>query len=211
MGGGDTPATLIVSPTLGRRHHHVAQCCRNIQPSFRKCLGIQKVCLGFKRGRRNVDNKSFFKSKNTEKNKIMIWGIHYSITKLKTIIVVIPKSCFNFCVAHLSVQRDIKTKFPYFSCLNHMVILSRQNKNTDCLLIPAWSCRFIISRQFLSTVVGMGSKSHDFDYDLSKTFILDLISFFLNRTVTFGIIDQTLPNLQGSYKYSCRCCLKNNK
>ena len=59
---GDTPATLIVCPTLGRRHQHVAQCCRNIQPSFGKCLGIQKVCLGFKRFHRNVDMEYFKKS-----------------------------------------------------------------------------------------------------------------------------------------------------
>ena len=50
---------LIVCPTLGRRHQHVAQCCRNIQPSFSKCLGIQKVCLGFRRIHRNVDKKIF--------------------------------------------------------------------------------------------------------------------------------------------------------
>ena len=57
---GDTPATLIVCPTLDRRHQHEAQCCRNIQPSFSKCLGIQNVCLGFKRIHRNVDKKYFF-------------------------------------------------------------------------------------------------------------------------------------------------------
>ena len=73
----------------------MAQCCRNIQPSFNKYLGIQKVCLGFKRLHRNVDKKYFFKSKKSEKNKIMIWGIHYFITKLKTKIDVIPRSCFN--------------------------------------------------------------------------------------------------------------------
>ena len=39
--------------------------------------------------------KYFFKSKNCEKNKIMIWGIHYFITKLKTKIDVIPRSCFK--------------------------------------------------------------------------------------------------------------------
>ena len=39
----DTPATMIVCPTLGRRHQHVAQCCRNIQPSFSKWLSIQKL------------------------------------------------------------------------------------------------------------------------------------------------------------------------
>ena len=55
--GADTPATLIVCPTLGRRHQHVAQCCRNIQPSFSKCLGLQKVCLGFKRIRTNVEKQ----------------------------------------------------------------------------------------------------------------------------------------------------------
>ena len=91
---GDTPATLIVCPTLGRRHQHVAQCCRNIQSSFSKCLGIQKVCLSFKLFHKNVDKKYFFKSKNSEKNKIMIWGIHYFITKLKTKIDVIPRSCW---------------------------------------------------------------------------------------------------------------------
>ena len=76
---GDTSATLIVCPTLGRRHQHVAQCCRNIQPSFSKCLGTHKVCLGFKRFHKNVDIKYFKKFKffkNSEKNKIMIWGIH---------------------------------------------------------------------------------------------------------------------------------------
>ena len=62
---GDTPATLIVCPTRGRRHQHVAQCCKTIQPSFGKCLGIQKVCLDFKRFHRNVDMKYFFKSENS--------------------------------------------------------------------------------------------------------------------------------------------------
>ena len=32
----------------------------------------------------------------------------------------------------------------------------------------------------------------------------------LNCLVTFGIIDQTLPNLQGSHNYSFRCCLQNH-
>ena len=31
----DTPAALIVYPTLGRCHQHVAQCCENIQSPFR--------------------------------------------------------------------------------------------------------------------------------------------------------------------------------
>ena len=31
----DTPAALIVYPSLGRCHQHVAQCCENIQSSFR--------------------------------------------------------------------------------------------------------------------------------------------------------------------------------
>ena len=31
----DTPAALIVYPTLGRCHQHVAQCCENIQSSGR--------------------------------------------------------------------------------------------------------------------------------------------------------------------------------
>ena len=94
---GETPAALIVCPTLGRRHQHVAQCCRNIQPSFSKYLGIQKVCLGFKRLHRNVYKKYFLKSEKSEKNKIMISGIHYFVTKLKTKIDVIPRSCFISC------------------------------------------------------------------------------------------------------------------
>ena len=32
---GDSPRATIVCPTQGRRHQHVAQCCANIQPSFR--------------------------------------------------------------------------------------------------------------------------------------------------------------------------------
>ena len=40
------------------------------------------MCWGFKRIHRNVDNKYFQKSKNSE-NKIMIWGIHYFIAKIK--------------------------------------------------------------------------------------------------------------------------------
>ena len=32
----------------------------------------------------------------------------------------------------------------------------------------------------------------------------------LNCLVTFGIIDKTLPNVQGSHKYSLRCCLQNH-
>ena len=60
---------MIVGPTLGRQHEHLAQCCRNIQPSFSKCLCIHKVCLGFKRFHRNIDKKYFFKSKKTEKKE----------------------------------------------------------------------------------------------------------------------------------------------
>ena len=43
----------------------MAQCCRIIQPSFNKCLGIHKVCLGFNRIHRNVDKNYFKKSKNS--------------------------------------------------------------------------------------------------------------------------------------------------
>ena len=68
---GDTPATLIVCPPLGRRHQHVAQCSRNIQPSFSKCLGIHKVCLGFNQLLRNVDKKYYFKWKNS-------WSVGYT-------------------------------------------------------------------------------------------------------------------------------------
>ena len=40
-------------------------------------------------------NKYLKKSKKSEKNKIMIWRIHYFITKIKTKNYVIPTSCFN--------------------------------------------------------------------------------------------------------------------
>ena len=33
---GDSPTALIICPKLGPRHQHVAQCCANIQPSFRR-------------------------------------------------------------------------------------------------------------------------------------------------------------------------------
>ena len=41
--------------------------------------------------------KNIFKNLKTLKNLIMIWGIHYFITKLKTKIDVIPRSSFNIC------------------------------------------------------------------------------------------------------------------
>ena len=77
------------------------------------CLDIQKVCLGFKRFHRNVDKKHFLKSKNSEKNKIMIWEIHYFITKLKTKIDVIPRSCFNYtdCFFKKDIQYKIEWNF----------------------------------------------------------------------------------------------------
>ena len=70
----------------------MAQCCRNIRTSFSRCLAIQKVCLGILRIHRNVDKKYFKNSKNSERNKIMICGIHYFNTELKTKIDVIPRS-----------------------------------------------------------------------------------------------------------------------
>ena len=82
-------------PSAGPTTSTCGPMCRNIQPSFGQCLCIQKVCLGFKRFHRNVNIKYFKKSKNSEKNKIMIWGIHYFITKLKTKIDVIPRNCFK--------------------------------------------------------------------------------------------------------------------
>ena len=39
--------------------------------------------------------KNILKNLKTEKNKIMIWGIRYFITKIKTKIDVIPRSCFK--------------------------------------------------------------------------------------------------------------------
>ena len=43
-----------------------------------------------------------------------------------------------------------------------------------------------------------------------KTTILLLVTYLVSLIcpITFRIIDQTLPNFQGSLKYSCRCSLK---
>ena len=46
-------------------------------------LWEQKVRLGFRWIHRNVDNKSFSKSKNSEENKTMICGLHYFNTRFK--------------------------------------------------------------------------------------------------------------------------------
>ena len=42
-----------------------------------------KICLGVRRIHKTVDEKYLNKSKNSDENKIMICGIHYSITKFK--------------------------------------------------------------------------------------------------------------------------------
>ena len=81
-GGGGSLTVPIACLTLVRRHQLVAQCCRNIQPSFNRSLCIQIFCLGFPCIHINVGKKYFNKSKNTEINKIMICGIHYFTTKL---------------------------------------------------------------------------------------------------------------------------------
>ena len=44
---GDTPATLIVCSTLGRRHHHVAQCCKNIRRPLASVYVYKKLLSGF--------------------------------------------------------------------------------------------------------------------------------------------------------------------
>ena len=68
----------------------------SFRTSFSKCLGIQKVCLRFKRIHRNV-NKKYVKNLKTLKKIIIICGIrmHYVIKKIKTKIVVIPRSRFK--------------------------------------------------------------------------------------------------------------------
>ena len=41
----DTPAALIVYPTLGRCHQHVIQCCENIQSFFRYTNSLFELLL----------------------------------------------------------------------------------------------------------------------------------------------------------------------
>ena len=68
---------------------------------------------------KNTKKSKNKKSKNSEKNKIMIWGMHYFITKLKTKIDVIPRSCFN--------QKEGMINSQYYVHLGH------QNKtNISC-------------------------------------------------------------------------------
>ena len=87
---GNTPAALIICPTLGRRHQHVAQCCGNIQPSFRYTSSLFALSLdSWKCWLKYFFIWKFWKNKN------MICGIHYFFTKLKTKIDAIPRSCFN--------------------------------------------------------------------------------------------------------------------
>ena len=59
-------------------------------------------------GYTTVDKKYFKKSKNSEKNEIMIWGIHYFITKLKTKIDVILRSRFKKTFPHLKHSAETK-------------------------------------------------------------------------------------------------------
>ena len=77
---GDTPAALIVCPTLGRRHHHVAQCCRNIQSPLASVYVYKKIVWVLSEFIEMLIKNILKKLKN----EIMIWGIHYFITKQKT-------------------------------------------------------------------------------------------------------------------------------
>ena len=69
------------------------------------------VCLGFLLIRKNVDKKYYFKSKNSEINKIMIGGRHYFIIKVKTKIDVLPQSPFNMAATLQTYVRIICVKY----------------------------------------------------------------------------------------------------
>ena len=71
--------------------------------AFNHALGQYTVCLGYCWILINVD-KNIWKKLKTEKNKIMICGIHYFITKLKTKIDVILRSRFKDADKRISGQ-----------------------------------------------------------------------------------------------------------
>ena len=58
---GDSSASTIVCPMLGRRHQHVVQ--------FNNPLGVQIVCFGFVWILRNVDKNVFQNLKKLKKMK----------------------------------------------------------------------------------------------------------------------------------------------
>ena len=119
-GGGRSHTAPIVCSTLGRGHQHVAQSCRNIQTSFTRCLGIQKVCLCFQRIHRNNVKKYFFYSKNSEKNKIMICGIHYFITKIEN---------ENWGAASIAQTLVFATQYLLGWCLKYRYLLTEKITN----------------------------------------------------------------------------------
>ena len=73
---------------LGRRYQHVAQ-------TFNHPLGVQIACLVFLWSFINVDRKCPKKSLKIEKIHMIICGINYYITKLKTKLDVLPLISFN--------------------------------------------------------------------------------------------------------------------
>ena len=88
----DTPAALIVYPTLGRCHQHVAQCCENIRSSFRytkKFVWVTSACIEM------LITNICKHIQILKKNKNMIRGIHYFSTEIKKKIDVIPRSCYK--------------------------------------------------------------------------------------------------------------------
>ena len=128
-------------PNARPTDQHVAQCCRNIKPSFNKCSGIQKVCLGFRRIHRNVNKNYFFISKNSVKNKIMIWGIHYFITVIKTKIDVIPRSRFNApSLPFEAFSSHLETYPSPFSTSLHMLTYFHCHLTLPCHRSIALSC-----------------------------------------------------------------------
>ena len=66
---GDTPAALIVCRTLGRRHQHMAQCCKTFKRPLASVKVYKKFVWVLSRLIEMLMKKNFFNLKTLKKIK----------------------------------------------------------------------------------------------------------------------------------------------